>query len=526
MEMHVPDEVIDVECIAGMFPAPAIHTPLDGLFGEYRACLKQISEIAETVAKSPVIYLFLEGLRKGSHNRYPPSPTELFDLGNAKAALDSEFWQRAMNLTGVLEVMPAAKRNDWNNLIRELNAPDFEEDSVRATIMDLLNSRSKFFAEKVDGIFQSLSRKHITNCPEGFANRMIVEYMINSHGSVSYERVQYLHDLRVVIASFMGREACSHGMTGDLVRGIKNDGKWVKVDGGAFRIRMYKVGTCHIEIHPEMAWRLNKVLAFLYPLAITSQLRYKPAKRFKEYELRTDTLSQSLLNSLDSMLQKVRSGYNYRQHQGMQASLIETSDKNLKDVERVLTAIGGVETRPKIWSFEYDITEVVKELLWSALLPDAKSHQFYPTNEVLAREVVDLAEIGDHDTVLEPSAGSAGIARFLPKDQTQCVEVSALHARVLGEMGFTVDKADFLTWEPGRQFDRICMNPPFSEGRAKAHLIKAVGMLAKGGRLVAVLPGSMRNTEVAPGMTHTWGPLRTDEFKDASVSVTVLVLKN
>lgn len=47
----------------------------------------------------------------------------------------------------------------------------------------------------------------------------------------------------------------------------------------AFGIRVHKKGTAHIEIHPNLAWRLNLILAILYPQAIPPEHRRKPRRR-------------------------------------------------------------------------------------------------------------------------------------------------------------------------------------------------------------------------------------------------------
>ena len=80
-------------------------------------------------------------------------------------AVDAELWQRAMKLTDVLEYMPADKRNDWHEQIRKHKTPPFEIDTVYATLKDLLVSRERFLAERVDGIFRNLSHSHVTNTP-------------------------------------------------------------------------------------------------------------------------------------------------------------------------------------------------------------------------------------------------------------------------------------------------------------------------------------------------------------------------
>ena len=84
-------------------------------------------------------------------------------------------------------------------------------------------------------------------------------------------------------------------------------------------------------------------------------------------------------------------------------------------------------------------------------------------------------------------------------------------------------EADFLAWKPGRLFDRVVMNPPFSEGRWLAHLQHAVTMLKPTGRLVAILPASAKGKDVLPGWQLEWARTFENEFAGTSVSVVVLI---
>ena len=100
---------------------------------------------------------------------------------------------------------------------------------------------------------------------------MILSYVL-SDGHPNHSRAGLINDLRSVIATFMGRPGLKHYETGDLLRRIAEVrawGEWHDIDGGALRIRIYRgVGTAHVEINPEIAYRLNGVLASLYPMAI------------------------------------------------------------------------------------------------------------------------------------------------------------------------------------------------------------------------------------------------------------------
>ena len=203
----------------------------------------------------------------------------------------------------------------------------------------------------------------------------------------------------------------------------------------------------------------------------------------------------------------------------------------LAEARMVLEGLGGGQMSNKTgtyWQFDYDPTEVLREVRASGCLPDVKSHQFYPTPAGLAQRVVDLAEIGPGDTCLEPSAGMGGLAEFLPKDRTVCVELDGLHCEVLKAKGHIVENGDFLRWTSKvlgkRYYDRVVMNPPFSEGRWQHHIEHALGMVATGGRLVAILPSGARNKLPAPsGWSFAWGDVLDNQFPGVSVSVVILV---
>ena len=114
-----------------------------------------------------------------------------------------------------------------------------------------------------------------------------------------------------------------------------------------------------------------------------------------------------------------------------------------------------------------------------------------------------------------------GLADLLPKERTECVEISALHCKVLESKGFRTQKADFLGWKAG-SFNRIVMNPPFSEGRWQAHTLHAAGMLRDKGVLVAILPASARKSFTVPGLQCEWHGPYDNEFAGTSVSVVIL----
>lgn len=524
------------------FFAPVSTDAIAMLVAQYDAMRARVEQIAAIVTgeMAAAMHYFIEGNGGDSSSRWAPSVERLFDLGGAVAQLNSAYWSKALALTDVLDLMPQKRRDEWHQSIRENKTPDFAEDTVRSTLMDLINMRAKFFAERVDGMFRGLSGEHVTNQPQGFGKRMIVARVLNDWGSADYSRAGLINDLRAVIAKFMGRDEPKHNSTEPMINRLKGQwGEWVTVDGGALRIRLYKKGTAHLEVHPDMAWRLNQVLSSLYPLAIPPEFRAKPRRRVREFDLIRKPLPFQVVDALASM----EEAYSVKPN-GERRDWRDTGIRRIpktrafkfganKDAiplaEQVLEAIGGVRQPQGHFLFDYEPGEVLSEIVVSGCIPDHRSHQFYPTPRGLAERLVALADIGDSHTVLEPSAGTGGLADLLPPERTTCVEISGLHCKVLEAKGHSVVWSDFLPWADGRAsegktFDRVVMNPPFSEGRWHAHVDHAAALLTPGGRLVAILPSGAATREgLLPGFELNWHGPFDGAFSGTSVSVVMLV---
>ena len=532
------------------FFAPTSTDMVHGLVAEYRRDRQRIAEVvqfANSDALKGVWHYFASGNADENRGRtsLQKSVEQAFREAGAIGVLNATYWNRALELTDVYDAMPQERRSQWHEQMRNPEGkkgrgdewelaplPDFEEETVRSTLLELLNSRAKFLAERVDGIFRALSGEHVTNSPAAFGKRMIIGHLVSSYGTTT-DRVGYINDLRAVIARFMGRDEPTWNATGAVVSRARREkrGEWVTLDGGALRLRAYKCGTAHLEVHPDMAWRLNCVLAQLYPLAIPPEFRTKPKKKVKDFVMMGRPLPFAVIAALESL----ETAYNFIENTGPwpQKYRREPITNGLAprggfsaEAERVIAYIGGVKTKnernTEYFAFDYDPREVIAEIICTGCLPDQKAHQYYPTPDNLAQMAVEMAQIEPHHECLEPSAGTGGIADHLPKTVTTCVEISPLHCKVLEAKGHNVVQADFLKWEGAYRFDRIVMNPPYSEGRWQAHLEHAAGMLADDGRLVAILPASAKNRDVLPGWTLEWSRVFDNEFAGASVSVVIL----
>lgn len=523
------------------FFAPSVDGALDHLISRRDAIKTRIEDIAEFIdgEARAALGFCLDAVRVKNRDRGGvPTADELLDVPRAVSALDAHFWAEAMRMTDVYECMPKARRDEWSEQIHDHKTPAFTADNVVPTFEFLLSARSKFFAERVDGIFRALSHKHVTNQPEGFGKRMIMPNAVSEFGRHPESgMISTIHDLRCVIARFMGRDEPKWADSSGAIRlAAKRAGEWTTIDGGALRLRVYTgVRTAHLEVHPDMAWRLNGVLASLYPTAIPSQFREPPKRRLREFKLMMRPLPFAVIGLLRELVPEpvlAEDGFGRRKLAGvdtrrLRLSMLEKPDKATKrQLDEVLEAIGGVRDCD-VWQFSYAPHEVIDEIICSGCIPDAMSHQFYPTPDEIVTHAVAAADLRPGLEVLEPSAGTGNIANALRAAGCvpACVEVSELHCSVLRACGHDVVHADFIQWaQAAAQFDRIVMNPPYSEGRWQAHVEAAAALLAPGGRLVAVLPVSARGKAIVPGLRHSWGRIYEGAFKGASITTTLLTL--
>jgi len=504
----------------GEFFAPTPHGLVDGLLGEYQARRAQIEQVAELFKGDigGVVSYFLDGNKdRGAYSSV--SAENIFRGEGAIASLNSDYWGRALSLTDIYDCMPQTRRNEWNEVIREKKAPEFNEETVRATLEDLLAAREKFMAERVDGIFRALSGEHVTNRPEGFYKRMIIGYVFNGWGYTNHDTAGFVHDLRLVIGKFMGRHDVDRLSTNRCLQLCREDpGQWHEIDGGALRVRAYIKGTAHLEVHPEMAWRLNATLASLYPLAIPANKRQRPAKTrtFKP-------IGRPLPGAVLQILADIRNDHG----KTITLPYAYSEDRHVAaEVRRVLEMIGGViDDSGSKAQFEYCPREVLREIQLSGCIPDRVSSQFYPTPDDVAEQVIDMAQIQPQHTCLEPSAGTGALAKRMP-ETTVCVEQAAIFCAALSALRRRVIRDDFIQYaaRADERFDRIVMNPPFADGRAVAHVQAAAKLLAANGRLVAVVPASMRGKVIVEGADHAWSEALANRFANTSIAVAIVAI--
>jgi protein-L-isoaspartate O-methyltransferase len=160
------------------------------------------------------------------------------------------------------------------------------------------------------------------------------------------------------------------------------------------------------------------------------------------------------------------------------------------EVNKILELMGGKWNRKQGGHvFEGDPSDALYMVRETEEIIDIKkSFQLFETPPSLAVHLVELAEIRLGMDVLEPSAGRGNIADELAKRgyNVSVIEILPDNQLILENKGHQIVGNDFLKY--GRKaFDRIVMNPPFSQQQDIDHVYHAWDLLKPGGRLVAIM---------------------------------------
>lgn len=174
-------------------------------------------------------------------------------------------------------------------------------------------------------------------------------------------------------------------------------------------------------------------------------------------------------------------------------------------VSRILQAYGGIWSRkhsafvfPDHASIER-LIEAAESGVYSRPATEQQTLQAYFTPPAVVSRILQAARIEAGMRVLEPSAGHGALASAA-SERGAVVTAYDLHfpfVDVLRRQGLAAHAADFLDVPAAPDFDRVLMNPPFTQGQDLLHVSHALKFLRPGGRLVAVMAGGVTYRKTA-----------------------------
>lgn len=162
-------------------------------------------------------------------------------------------------------------------------------------------------------------------------------------------------------------------------------------------------------------------------------------------------------------------------------------------VNKAITTAGGKWKGGKVQAhiFPGDARAALGMALKTGVVIDKKKvRQAFYTPYDVAQLVVSLAGVEGH-AVLEPSAGEGALVnacQMAGAKFVHAIEMEPSCEESLRRATEFVNITDFLSVKPKPAYNRVVMNPPFAKGQDVKHIEHALKFLAKGGRLVTIVP--------------------------------------
>ena len=380
--------------------------------------------------------------------------------------------------------------------------PELTKENIESVFQGVQDNQLEYFERCVESVYKALSWDHRTNEPSGLGKTVIttnafhVWARCHQGDTVTLGHHEHIHDLERALCILNGQAPPTHESPGLRTIGQIPYGKWIDVqnpNGGdpLMRIKCYRKGTCHIQIlSAKLRDDMNRIMANRYPGAIA------PPK--------------------GAMSKKNRGASQESQRPKTSTALAKTDQ----------------QARQAFY------TPIV--------LADELAGTAFPK-----RDYYDRPE-GRGCTVLEPSAGGGALTRAALR--TDCAHVTAIEndpaavhllelladrVNVREEHKLTVDGRDFFDVSPASYpegFDRVMMNPPFSNAQEVEHVLHAWKFVKPGGKLVSIMSKAVtyRTTgryAVFSSFLEENGaeirPVKSGSFKESGTNVeTVMVVIN
>lgn len=166
------------------------------------------------------------------------------------------------------------------------------------------------------------------------------------------------------------------------------------------------------------------------------------------------------------------------------------------EVKKSMGLINGKWKGGKVGGFVFDIdpTDLLAQISNGEKRNLKKEFQFFATPYREAEKVVDLADIREEHSILEPEAGQGALVeavlRQCPNAEVDCIELMDTNRMFLDKIeGAYIVGYDFLEYDLliENKYDRIIANPPFSKNQDIEHVYKMYKHLNDGGRLVSIV---------------------------------------
>ncbi len=293
---------------------------------------------------------------------------KLFNLKGALASLSATYWFRLISKLKLRHSLPILVAKEWDNIITANLTPSFEQGIVQTTLNEMLQQRQQVFAQRSHSIFKRLSGHSALQSKKGFLQQMSL-LMVKQESSLAQGKLNLICELRILLNELLSREDHEAKSTAlNLLSMFNKTDIWHVMDGGALRIKTFKDNSLKVIIHPELAIKLNELLMSLLPeAALTLTVNAATAMPLK------NILPPSTINLITE-------GICFNPENKTINLLSHIQGEVAQKARHIFEHIGGTYNGQG-YAFDYDPTELFRDIAISGVLPDAKP---VSTSNVLA----------------------------------------------------------------------------------------------------------------------------------------------
>lgn len=186
--------------------------------------------------------------------------------------LDRSIWRDLMQKSGMLALMDAQARKQWDNNLEGDDIPEISEANILSTFEQLHSSKVDVFERGIINVFKGLSWDYKSNNPCQFGKKIIVNSLVD-HNRWGFRlnwgwRRDQLADLERMLFLLDGKPIPEnrHDVTVRLSEHINQQSTPKIFDDAYFSIRYFQKGSAHITFkRPELIDRMNNIIAKHYP---------------------------------------------------------------------------------------------------------------------------------------------------------------------------------------------------------------------------------------------------------------------
>ncbi|MCE0814114.1 DUF4942 domain-containing protein [Buttiauxella sp. S04-F03] len=186
--------------------------------------------------------------------------------------LDRSIWRDLMKKSGMLSLMDAQAREQWDRNLEGDNIPAISEANILSTFEQLHLNKMDVFERGVINVFKGLSWNYKTNSPCSFGRKIIINNLV-THNRWGFSlnwgwRRDQLADLERMLFLLDGKPVPDNrgDITTRLMEHIRDNPDLSVYEDNYFAIRYFQKGTGHITFRrPLLVDKMNDIVAKHYP---------------------------------------------------------------------------------------------------------------------------------------------------------------------------------------------------------------------------------------------------------------------